>query len=500
MSDPAVQAVAALTILAAVLRFARLGHQGFWFDEGNTALLVHLSPGKMLGLIPQSESTPPLYYSVAWVWARIFGFGEAGLRSLSALAGVLVVPVAYGAAYKLVSRRAGVIAAALAACNPLLIWYSQEARSYELLVLLSGLSLLAFAFVLAEPRGRAVAGWVLASALALATHYYAILVVIPEAAWLLYVHRRERRVQVAIAVVAACGLALIPLALSQNGTGNANWIGKIALAPRLGQLLPQFLLGFGAPAQEPLQRLSEACVLVALAMLALRSADRRARYGALVSGVVLAAGLVLNLLLVAGGVDDLITRNVLALWLPAAVLVTAGLASPPALRSRTGLLGAGLAAAICVIGVIAAVGVASDRNLQRPDWRAVARALGPRPSAAGRVILIQDYRTLLPLSLYLKRLKFWRRQPSETVGEFDVVAISAPRVKLCWWGAACNLTPSKLQPVYSIPGFVEASRKRAYQFTIVRMLATHPVTLTRAIVADALTSTRPSRDGLILQR
>src|ERR1700691_1883332 len=65
--------LAALTALAALLRFYRLGHQGFWFDEANTALLVHFSPGKMLGLIPQTESTPPLYYCVAWIWARVFG-------------------------------------------------------------------------------------------------------------------------------------------------------------------------------------------------------------------------------------------------------------------------------------------------------------------------------------------------------------------------------------------------------------------------------------------
>ena len=44
LADPAVLAVAALTALGAVLRFYRIGHQGFWFDEGNTALLVHLSP------------------------------------------------------------------------------------------------------------------------------------------------------------------------------------------------------------------------------------------------------------------------------------------------------------------------------------------------------------------------------------------------------------------------------------------------------------------------
>ena len=47
--------IGALTAIAAVLRFTRIGHQGFWFDEANTALLVHFSPGKMLGLIPQSE-------------------------------------------------------------------------------------------------------------------------------------------------------------------------------------------------------------------------------------------------------------------------------------------------------------------------------------------------------------------------------------------------------------------------------------------------------------
>src|SRR5437588_5992509 len=104
-TTPAAITVACLTALAAVLRFTRIGHQGFWFDEANTALLVHFSPGKMIGLIPQTESTPPLYYCLAWVWARVFGYGETGLRSLSALAGVATVPVVYGAASKLISKR-----------------------------------------------------------------------------------------------------------------------------------------------------------------------------------------------------------------------------------------------------------------------------------------------------------------------------------------------------------------------------------------------------------
>ena len=61
---------------------------------------------------------------------------EYGLRSLSALAGVATVPVAYLIGAELRGRRAGLMAAALVAVNPMLLWYSQEARAYALLVLL----------------------------------------------------------------------------------------------------------------------------------------------------------------------------------------------------------------------------------------------------------------------------------------------------------------------------------------------------------------------------
>ena len=96
----------------------------------------------MLSSIGGSESTPPLYYAVAWVWSRVFGHGEVGLRSLSALAGTLFVPVAYAAGKELASRRVAVVIAALAAFNPLLIWYSQEVRMYEFAALFGLLALL----------------------------------------------------------------------------------------------------------------------------------------------------------------------------------------------------------------------------------------------------------------------------------------------------------------------------------------------------------------------
>ncbi len=500
LSSPAALAVAALTVLAAVLRFIGIGHQGFWFDEGNTALLVHFSPGKMLGLIPKSESTPPLYYCVAWVWARLFGYGEAGLRSLSAVAGVATVPVAYGAARKLISERAGVTAAALTACNPFLIWYSQEARSYSLLVLLTGVALLAFAYARATPTPGRLLAWVLASGLALATHYYAILAIVPQAIWLLGSHWHRRPVQIAVGVVGLCGLALVPLAIGQNGTGNASWIAPIPLGPRLGQIIPQFVIGTGAPAYDVLEPLGAAMVVIGLLLLVFRS-DAVQRRAALAVGALAVGGLILNLLLVAGGVDDLITRNVIALWLPAAIAVSGGLGA-----SRAGIAGICATAVLCATGVAAAIGVAAERNLQRPDWRAVARVLGPRPApaavagASGRAILVQHYRDLLPLSLSMPGLKFWRDHRPETVRELDVVSISAPRERLCWWGAACNLTPSQMQGSYPVPGFHELWVRHAFQFTVMRLVSDKPVVLTPAKVSRVLTTTTLRRDELLIQR
>jgi hypothetical protein len=206
-------------------------------------------------------------------------------------------------------------------------------------------------------------------------------------------------------------------------------------------------------------------------------------------------GLLLNLILVAGGVDDLITRNVLALWLPAALLVAGGLGA-----RRAGLIGLLATSVLCGTGMAGAIGVAAERNLQRPDWRGVARVLGARPQTGTRAILVQHYRDLLPLSLYLPGLNFWRGSGSRPVRELDVVAISAPRVKLCWWGAACNLTPSHLQSSYSIRGFHEVWIRHAYQFTILRLMADRPAPLSTAAVSRVLTTTTMRHDELLIQR
>src|SRR5262245_60091886 len=88
--------VAGLTLLATALRFATLGVQSYHHDEVVPASRI-LRPDfwHAMDAVGFSESAPPLYYALAWVWTQFTGTGEYGLRSLSALAGVATVPVAY---------------------------------------------------------------------------------------------------------------------------------------------------------------------------------------------------------------------------------------------------------------------------------------------------------------------------------------------------------------------------------------------------------------------
>ena len=177
------------------MRFASLDVQSYHHDEVITAMrVIPGSFGDMLHAVKTSESNPPLYYVLAWGWAKAFGTGEVGLRSLSALFGAATVPLGYCIGAELASRRAGLIAAALVAVNPMLIWYSQEARSYALLVFFCAASLLFFARALRTRSGRDLALWALASALALCSHYFAVFAVGIEALWLLVALRSRWRV------------------------------------------------------------------------------------------------------------------------------------------------------------------------------------------------------------------------------------------------------------------------------------------------------------------
>lgn len=409
--DPKAEALAisAITALAAALRFATLDAQGFWFDESVTVGLVEHGFADMLRAIPRSESTPPLYYAVAWLWKQLFGAGEVGLRSLSALCGTAAVPVAWAAARELATSRVAIWVAALAAVNPFLVWYSQEARAYALLLLLGGLSLWLCARLLRAPRGRDAALWALVSALALSTHYFALFPVAAEALWLLA--RLPRRMAVpAIAGVGLAAAALLPLALRQEGAGYAAFIADEPLGRRSAQAIKQLVLGFDSPI-EPLTAGLALAIAGAGLLLAAARAGPPLRRGLRVAGSIAVAAALLPIALALLGTDYVLTRNLILAWVPFTVVVCAGLTSAAA--GRAGRAALGVAAALALVST---VGVPLSPAWQREDWRGAAAAIGP---PAARAILVSEPSQARPLLLYRRRAR------PVTLGAYPVTEIVA---------------------------------------------------------------------------
>jgi mannosyltransferase len=450
-----------LVVAGAAVRFATLATQSFWIDEGYTVHLLRGSLGHMVHGIPRTEETPPLYYVLAWLWTRPFGTGEAGVRSLSALCGTAAIPVAYLLGRRLLSERAGLATAALAAVNPLLVWYSQEARTYALFVLLSGLSILLFLRAREESSGRALGLWATVSALALASHYFAIFVVVPEAAWLLLRARApaRRAAAWAVAAVGIVGAALLPLAIHQSGNEGARFIHGTSIVSRLGQVPKQFLAGYALPSQAVFTAGAAALAAGALLLLFMR-ADERARRGAAIACVfvLLAAGV--PLIVALAGADYLITRNVIAGWLPLGVVLAAGFGAARAPRAGTAL-----AALLCALSLAAVIEVDAHPAFQRDDWRGAARALGP--ARVTRALVVSPLNGLIPLGLYAPGLHRFPAGGLVQVTEIDLLGVAVRRA---------GETPRPPRPVAFVPhGFRQVLRLDRPTFTFVHMVSTRPI-------------------------
>jgi mannosyltransferase len=412
--------------LGAVLRFSALGAQSYWFDEAQAAHEFHLSLGSMISAMVAKETNPPLYFVLGWLWAQVFGTGEVGLRALSALAGTAAIVVAYLCGRELVSRRAGVVAAALTAVSPFMLWYSQEAREYMLLAALSGASLLFFARAWRDQSARNITWWALFAALAVLTHFFASFLVAAEALWLLYVIR-NRTIAIAAGVVALVQATLLPLLFTHATSSLLGFISSTPLSGRIQQVPVAFALG--TLSDGPAVRyglLGAAALLAALIVLLVIGADSRQLRGAGAAGAMAGAVLFVPLVFALLGEDFYLDRALIPAWIPLAVLVGAACTVP-----RVGPAGGALALVLLAGFVYAQIEIDRSPQYQRPDWRGVARALGPAPAGTRAVVAYDGGLATDPLAIYLPGVP-WNQiyEPSATsaqtaapvsVGEVDVV-------------------------------------------------------------------------------
>ena len=458
-ATPHLATLAGLVLLGAALRFATLDLQSYRYDEAVTVGRI-LQPNLFdtMSAVGHSESTPPLYYLVAWLWSRPFGTGEVWLRSLSALAGTgSIVAVYLGAVSLPLPRRAGLIAAAAVAVSPVLIWFSQDARAYSLVFLLTALSFLFFARARRSGTRRDLALWAVFSALAIATHYFAGFVVAPEAVLLLLARNRRGAVFAVLAIAAAAAL-LAPLALEQTEHAHAAWIAEQPLGERLERAGAK-LVGndngdeHGARQPGPIPLAVPAALALAALVLLLARGDRDERRGARPAAIIAAAAVAAPLLLGLFGADYFDGRNLLPAFVPLLVLLGAGFGV-----RRAGRTGLALAAAFCLCSLAFTLEIDRLPRLQREDLRNAAAEVGSlRP---GKAVVTIRYAINQPLRYYLDA-KF-ATGPLPPLREIDLVGS----------GKAAEENARRLLP----PAFHEVGSKPvSYNFTLTRYRSRHPV-------------------------
>jgi uncharacterized membrane protein len=137
--------LAGITLVAAVLRFYKLGTWSFWGDEifsvgfqedgFNYSFLRHSLAGSMIHLATAT-----------------LGISEWSARLFPALIGVISIPILYFPIKRLFGSSVALLASGLLAVSPWHLYWSQNARFYSLLLLFYSLALLYLVIGLEEDR------------------------------------------------------------------------------------------------------------------------------------------------------------------------------------------------------------------------------------------------------------------------------------------------------------------------------------------------------------
>jgi hypothetical protein len=90
---------------------------------------------------------------------------------------------------------------------------------------------------------------------------------------------------------------------------------------------------------------------------------------------------------------------------------------------RAGRAGVAVAIALCALFTCVVLAVDRRPELQRDDWRGIARALDPAPAGRSRAIVASPIHAKVPLDLYLRGLQTLG-PAGATVGEIDAVTVA----------------------------------------------------------------------------
>jgi hypothetical protein len=210
-SEPAMLGlVGGITLVGLLVRLSLFGNSLFGDELSTYSIVSGSSLGHVVYLLEGGHSVdlnPPLYFILAWMAERVGDSAEL-LRLPSLLAGVAAIPLTYLLGAKTVGRPAAVVGATLVALSPFLIFFSTEARSFALVMLLTLLSTIALLRAIETRRGGWWAAYAVLACATMYTHYTGVFLLAGQFLWAAWTEPRARR-PLSVATLAAA-LAYAP--------------------------------------------------------------------------------------------------------------------------------------------------------------------------------------------------------------------------------------------------------------------------------------------------
>jgi len=173
-----------ILLIAAILRLYKLDFQSLWLDEIHTMNESNpsLSFSEVYTSIMVGEQMPPLYYYLLHFLFKIFGYTSITARLFSVFISLTNLLAIYLLGKELINKRVGIIASALLCFNYFDILYSQEARPYELLMLVTIFSFLRIVKFIKSPNTINAAFYGISLGLMLLTHFFGLFVLLSQIA------------------------------------------------------------------------------------------------------------------------------------------------------------------------------------------------------------------------------------------------------------------------------------------------------------------------------
>ncbi|MBN1219018.1 MAG: glycosyltransferase family 39 protein [Anaerolineae bacterium] len=254
-----------IIFIAFALRLTCLGEQSLWYDEGITWLLAQMSLPELIQWTA-ADIQPPLYYLLSWGTGRIFGNSEWVLRFPSACFNLLTIPLLYLLARRLfpstsrpktvlfLHSSAPFLITILFALSPLMVYYSQEARMYTLLVLEATLASYILLTILKNSSSASSLlsthyslAYAFIAAAALYTHYFAAFLLIAHGLYVMLIlwqrHWPKALLSQSLAMLGLAALLFVPwlpVLLARLGDDPSYWPGALKLNEALRKVLISF--------------------------------------------------------------------------------------------------------------------------------------------------------------------------------------------------------------------------------------------------------------------